>query len=70
MTAGRETNFERPRFQRMIEDIEAEKSTVCCNEDLSRLSRNYIIVGLVLYFPSHNVRYIAIIRRRCRQRKR
>ncbi len=48
------TNFERPSFQRMIEDIEAK--------DLSRLGRNYIMTGQYteLYFPSHNVRYIAI----------
>lgn len=26
------TNFERPSFQRMIEDIEAGKNQLCCNE--------------------------------------
>ncbi len=28
------TNFERPSFQRMIEDIEAGKNQLCCNKRL------------------------------------
>ena len=56
------TNFERPSFQRMIEDIEAGKINCVVIKDLSRLGRNYIMTGQYteLYFPSHNVRYIAI----------
>ena len=56
------TNFERPNFQRMIEDIEAGKINCVVTKDLSRLGRNYIMTGQYteLYFPSHNVRYIAI----------
>ena len=56
------TNFERPSFQRMIEDIEAGKINCVVTKDLSRLGRNYIMTGQYteLYFPSHNVRYIAI----------
>lgn len=56
------TNFERPSFQRMIEDIENGKINCVVTKDLSRLGRNYIMTGQYteLYFPSHNVRYIAI----------
>ena len=56
------TNFERPSFQRMIEDIETGKINCVVTKDLSRLGRNYIMTGQYteLYFPSHNVRYIAI----------
>ena len=36
------TNFDRPSFQRMIEDIEAGKINCVVTKDLSRLARNYI----------------------------
>lgn len=56
------TNFDRPDFQRMIDDIEAGKINCVVTKDLSRLGRNYILTGQYteLYFPSHGVRYIAI----------
>lgn len=56
------TNFERPDFQRMIQDIENGKINCVVTKDLSRLGRNYILTGQYteLYFPSKNVRYIAI----------
>ena len=38
MTAGRGTNFERPSFQRMIEDIEAGKINCVVTKDLSVLA--------------------------------
>ncbi|WP_425516306.1 recombinase family protein [Caldifermentibacillus hisashii] len=46
----------------MIEDIEAGKINCVVTKDLSRLGRNYILTGQYteLYFPSRNVRYIAI----------
>lgn len=55
------TNFDRPNFQRMIEDIEAGKINCVVTKDLSRLGRNYILTGQYteLYFPSRGVRYIA-----------
>ena len=37
------TNFDRPSFQRMIEDIEAGKINCVVTKDLSRLGRNYIV---------------------------
>ena len=56
------TNFDRPGFQRMIEDIEAGKVNCVVTKDLSRLGRNYILTGQYteIYFPSKGVRYIAI----------
>ena len=55
-------NFNRPAFQRMIADIEAGKIGCVVTKDLSRLGRNYIEAGsyIEIFFPKHNVRYIAI----------
>ncbi len=55
-------NFNRPSFQRMIADIEAGKIGCVVTKDLSRLGRNYIEAGsyIEIFFPKHNVRYIAI----------
>ena len=55
-------NFNRPSFQRMIADIEAGKVKCVITKDLSRLGRNYIEAGsyMEVFFPRHNVRYIAI----------
>ncbi len=55
-------NFNRPSFQRMIADIEAGKIKCVVTKDLSRLGRNYIEAGsyIEVFFPRHNVRYIAI----------
>ncbi len=55
-------NFKRPAFQRMISDIEAGRISCVITKDLSRLGRNYIESGsyMEVFFPKHNVRYIAI----------
>ena len=55
-------NFNRPSFQRMIADIEVGKIGCVITKDLSRLGRNYIEAGsyIEIFFPKHNVRYIAI----------
>lgn len=55
-------NFNRPSFQRMIADIESGKVGCVITKDLSRLGRNYIEAGsyIEIFFPKHNVRYIAI----------
>ena len=55
-------NFNRPAFQRMISDIEAGKISCVITKDLSRLGRNYIESGsyMEVFFPKHNVRYIAV----------
>ena len=46
----------------MIADIEAGKIGCVITKDLSRLGRNYIEAGsyIEIFFPKHNVRYIAI----------
>lgn len=55
-------NFDRPDFQRMIQDIENKEIDCVITKDLSRLGRNYIDCGfyLEIYFPEHQVRYIAV----------
>ena len=56
------TNYDRPGFQRMIDDIEDGKINCVVTKDLSRLGRNYILTGQYteIYFPSKGVRYIAV----------
>ena len=46
----------------MMSDIEAGKIGCVITKDLSRLGRNYIESGsyMEVFFPKHNVRYIAI----------
>ena len=55
-------NFKRPAFEKMIKDIECKKIDLVITKDLSRLGRDYIDTGYYLerYFPTKNVRYIAI----------
>lgn len=57
------TNFDRPSFQRMIRDIEANQVNMVVTKTLSRLGRDYIETGRYIenYFPEHNVRYIAVL---------
>lgn len=57
------TNFERPEFQRLLNDIELKKINMVITKDLSRLGRDYIQSGYYIeqYFPSKNVRYISIL---------
>lgn len=57
------TSFERPAFQRMIDDIEAGKVNMVITKDLSRLGRDYILTGHYMerYFPEHRVRYISLL---------
>ncbi len=56
------TNFERPSFKRMINDIESGRINMILTKDMSRFGRDYIGTGELIekYFPSKNVRYIAI----------
>ena len=56
------TNFNRPGFQRMINDIRDDKINMVVTKDLSRLGRDYIETGEYLekWFPDHNVRYISV----------
>ena len=57
------TSFDRPAFNKMIDDVEQGKINMVITKDLSRLGRNYVQSGYYTetYFPEHNVRYIAIL---------
>ncbi len=56
------TDFNRPSFQRLLEDIKNENINCVIVKDLSRLGRNYIEVGNYIeqVFPLFNIRFIAI----------
>lgn len=56
------TNFERPGFKRMMEDIKSGKINCIIVKDLSRFGRNYIEMGKYLeqIFPMMGIRFIAI----------
>ncbi|MBQ3161953.1 MAG: recombinase family protein [Oscillospiraceae bacterium] len=56
------TNFNRPDFIRMMNDVEAGKVETVITKDLSRLGRDYLKTGeyIEIIFPDYDVRYIAI----------
>ena len=56
------TNFDRPDFVRLVEDVKLGKIDTIITKDLSRLGRDYLKTGYYLeeFFPTHNVRFIAI----------
>lgn len=56
------TNFERPAFKRMIEDVEDGKVNCIITKDLSRFGREHVMMGYYLefYFVEKEVRYIAV----------
>lgn len=56
------TDFERPAFRRMMDDIRAGAADGVAVKDLSRLGRNYIEVGSYLeqIFPVLGVRFISV----------
>lgn len=56
------TNFDRPGFQSMLNDLRAGKVNCVIVKDLSRLGRNYVEVGgyLEKVFPMLGVRFISV----------
>ena len=56
------TDFDRPGFQEMLAEIEADHVAVVLTKDLSRLGRNSTMTGMFINitFAKHGVRYIAI----------
>lgn len=56
------TNFNRPGFQELLDDIEMGYVSTIIVKDMSRFGREYLQVGYYTenYFPDHNVRFIAI----------
>lgn len=56
------TNFHRPEFNRLIDDIKNGKINCIVVKDLSRFGRNYLETGYYLQkvFPSYQLRFIAV----------
>lgn len=56
------TNFERPGFKKMLEDINANLVNTVIVKDLSRLGRNYIEVGKCIekVFLKKEIRFISV----------
>ena len=56
------TNFDRPGFISLRNDIDSGLIDIVITKDLSRLGRDYLEVGKLLerYFPDNNIRYIAL----------
>ncbi len=56
------TNFERPGFQRMMQDVDAGKINCIIVKDLSRFGREHIMMGMYFEFtfPEKNVRFISV----------
>ena len=56
------TDFNRPGYQEMMNDIETKKINAIIVKDLSRLGRNYIGVGdfIETIIPKYNLRFISI----------
>ncbi len=55
------TNFDRPEFNKLLEQVKKGEISTIIVKDHSRLGRNYLIIGALMDdFIAHNVRYIAI----------
>ena len=56
------TSFERPDFQRMLDEVEAGRVSCVIVKDLSRFGRNFAMTGMytTITFAKHDVRFIAI----------
>ena len=56
------TNFERPDFKRMMDDVESGKINCIVTKDLSRFGREHVMMDYYLefVFPEKNIRYIAV----------
>lgn len=56
------TNFNRPDFVRMIDDVKAGKVGVVITKDLSQLGRDYLMTRqyIEMILPDYNVRYIDV----------
>ena len=56
------TNFERPEFNRMMDDVRSGKINCICVKDLSRFGRDYLETGnyIETIFPFMGVRFISV----------
>lgn len=57
------TNFDRPGFKRLLEDIKKKKINLVIVKDLSRLGRDHVMTGYYMenYFPENKIRFISIL---------
>lgn len=57
------TDFERPGFQNMLDDINNKKINCVIVKDLSRLGRDHVMTGYYIetFFPENNIRFISIL---------
>ena len=57
------TDFDRPGFQRMLEDIKMKKINCVVVKDLSRFGRDHVMTGYYIetFFPENNIRFISIL---------
>lgn len=56
------TDFDRPAFQEMLEDIKNKKINCVVVKDLSRFGRDHVMTGYYTetFFPENNIRFISI----------
>jgi len=56
------TNFNRPGFTALLEEVKAGNVGIICIKDMSRIGRNYLQVGYYteILFPDKGVRFIAV----------
>lgn len=57
------TDFDRPGFQRLLEDIKNKKINCVVVKDLSRFGRDHVMTGYYMetFFPENNIRFISIL---------
>ena len=56
------TDFDRPQFEKMMEEVRKGHIDCIVVKDMSRLGRDYLGVGYYTdtFFPEHNIRFIAV----------
>ena len=57
------TTFDRPGFQRLIEDVKVGRINLVIVKDLSRLGRDHILTGYYVetFFPENGIRFISML---------
>lgn len=57
------TDFERPGFKKLLNDIKNKKINCVVVKDLSRLGRDHVMTGYYMesFFPENNIRFISIL---------
>lgn len=57
------TDFDRPGFKKLIEDIETKRINCVIVKDLSRFGRDHVMTGYYTetYFPENRIRFISVL---------